>query len=110
MAEIRKVLGQSNPAAATLTTLYTVPSSTQAIVSTLTVVNRSGGTPTGFRLSVAVAGAADSLEQYLYYDLLVPATDTFTATLGVTLGATDVVRVYATLATLSFNLYGIELT
>jgi hypothetical protein len=30
-----KVLGQSNPAATTATTLYTVPSATQAVVSTV---------------------------------------------------------------------------
>ncbi len=37
MAETRKVLGQSNPSATTNTTLYTVPSATQAVASTLTV-------------------------------------------------------------------------
>ena len=109
MAETRKVLGQSNPSAATLTDLYTVPGSTEAIVSTLTVVNRSS-TATSFRVSVAIAGAANDNKQYLYYDLPIAGNDTFAATFGVTLAATDKVRVYATLATLSFSLFGIELT
>ncbi len=109
MAEARKVLGQSNPGAASLTGIYTVPGSTEAIVSTLTVVNRSG-TATSFRVSIAIAGAGDSDEQYIYYDLPIAGNDTFAATFGVTLAATDVVRVYATLATLSFNLFGVELT
>ncbi len=109
MAEGRKVLGQSNPSAASLTEIYVVPGSTEAIISTLTVANRSG-TATSFRVSVAVAGAGDSLEQYLYYDIPIPGNETFAATLGLTLAATDKVRVYATLATLSFNLFGVELT
>ena len=36
-----KVLGQSNPSATTATTLYTTPSATQTIVSTITVCNQA---------------------------------------------------------------------
>lgn len=39
MATTYKVLGQSAPAAATATSLYTVPSATEAIISTINVVN-----------------------------------------------------------------------
>lgn len=107
MADTPKVLGQSNPTATTLTDMYTVPGSTTAVGSSLMVANR-GATATTFRVSVAVAGAADSNEQYLYYDVAIPANDTFMATLGMTLGAADVVRVYAGDAQLSFNLFGSE--
>ena len=107
MATTPKVLGQSNPSAATLTLAYTVPALTNTTVSTITVANRSA-TATTFRISVAVAAAADTNAQYLYYDQMIPGNDTFAATLGVTLAATDVIRVYATLATLSFNIFGIE--
>jgi len=109
MAIDPKVLGQSNPLAATLTAAYTVPASTSTTVSSITVANRSA-TATSFRISVAVAGAADSDEQYIYYDVNIPGNDSFVATIGATLEATDVVRVYATLATLSFNIFGIEET
>lgn len=103
----QKVLGQSKPSATTLTGAYTVPAATQATVSTLVVTNQSS-TATSFRVSVAVAGAADTPAQYLYYDVPIAGNDTFAATLGITLGASDVVRVYNTLATLSFNLFGVE--
>jgi len=102
-----KVLGQSNPSATTLTDAYTVPALTRATVSTIVVANRSA-TPTAFRISVAVAGAADALEQYTHYDIPIPGNDSFGATIGLTLGPADVIRVYATLATLSFNIFGIE--
>lgn len=109
MAETRKVLAQSNPSATTLTDAYTVPGATQAVVSTISVVNRDA-TATTFRLSVAVGGAADNDKQYIAYDVPIAGNETFTFTIGITLGAADVIRVYATLATLSFNIFGVELT
>lgn len=109
MASAYKVLGQSNPLAATLTTLYTVPASTEAITSTLTITNRSAVAAT-VRVAVRVAGGVIADEDYLYYDLLIPGNETFAATIGLTLAATDVVSVYTDNATVSFQLFGQELT
>lgn len=109
MAQTYKILSQTNPNATTLTDSYTVPASTSAVISTITVANRSA-TATSFRISIAKAGAADSVEQYLYYDIDIDGNDTFACTLGISLETTDVVRVYATLATLSFVLTGLEIT
>lgn len=107
MAETLKVLAQSTPSAATLTDAYTVPGATSAVISSIVVANRSA-TATSFRISVAPNGAADANAQYLYYDVAIAGNDTFVATIGITLDAADVVRVYATLATLSFNIFGVE--
>lgn len=109
MAETPKVLGQLDPAAGILTTLYTVPASTNTVVSTITVANRSP-TATVFRIAVSPAGAGISDEHYLYFDVPIPGNETFTTTIGISLEATDVIRVRATLATLSFNAFGIERT
>lgn len=109
MADALKVLGQSNPSATTLTALYTVPGATAATVSSISVCNRSA-TPTTFRVAVAIAGAADANQQYLYFDLSIPGNETFVATVGLTLAATDVVRVYAGAATLTFQAFGVEVT
>lgn len=109
MATQLKVLGQSDPLATTLTTLYTVPAATSAVASTITVCNRSV-TATSFRIAVRPAGAAISNEHYIYYDVAIGGNDTFAATIGIALEATDVVSVYATLATLSFNLFGQEIS
>ena len=107
MTITQKVLAQSKPSATTLTDAYTVPALTQATISTITVTNQSA-TATSFRISVAVAGLADTSKQYLYYDVAIAGNDTFACTFGITLGAADVVRVYATLATLSLNIFGVE--
>jgi len=107
MAESFKILGQQNPAATTLTDLYTVPASTQAVVSSIVVCNR--GAATSYRLSVALNGAADSNEQYIAYDRAIGLNEVHTFVLGIGLGDTDKLRCYATLATLSFSAFGVEI-
>jgi hypothetical protein len=67
-----KVLGQSNPSATTATTLYTVPSATQAVVSTITVANQAASAAT-YRIAVRVAGATLAASQYIAYDVSLPA-------------------------------------
>lgn len=106
---VANTVKQSKPSATTLTDLYTVPSSTSAVCSTITVCNQSA-TATSFRISVAPAGAADATSQYLYYDVAIPGNDTFATTIGVALATTDVIRVYNTLATLSFTAFIQETT
>lgn len=103
----KKVLGQSAPAAATLTEFYNVPATTEAVVSTLVICNRDAVSTT-VRVAVRVNDAAIADEDYLYYDLLIPGNESFAATLGITLAANDSVDCYADLATVSFNLFGQE--
>jgi hypothetical protein len=106
MASSYKVLGQVAPAATTVTTLYTVPSATQAVASTLSICNQ--GVTTTVRVAVRPAGAALATQHYIVYDLAVSANDTLFLTIGVSLATTDVVSVYAGTANVSFNLYGTE--
>lgn len=102
-------LGQSNPIAETLTDIYTVPASTQSVISSLMVCNLSAG-PARIRVSVRIAGESDGSKQYLYYNLFVEGNNTFAATLGITLNAGDVVSVYSTTGNTAFNLFGVEKT
>ena len=108
MAITYKVLAQSAPSATTNTDVYTVGAGKQAVVSTITVCNRAASAAT-YRIAIRVAGSALSNEEYIVYDTQVPANDTISLTLGVTLGAADVVTVYASTANLSFNLFGTEI-
>jgi len=108
MATTYKVLGQSHPAATTLTTLYTVPASTSTVISTITVANQAATAAT-YRIAVRIAAAGISAAQYLAYDVSLPANATDTLTLGVTVAATDVISVYASTATMSFNAFGSEI-
>ena len=109
MADNLKVLGQLDPAATTVTTLYTVPDMTQTTVSSIVAANRTGSAIT-FRLSVHVGGATANDKQYLYYDKSVAANDSLSIVLGMTLNQTDVVKVYTSAVDMSFNVFGCEST
>jgi glucose-6-phosphate dehydrogenase assembly protein OpcA len=104
-----KVLGQSSPAATTATTLYTVPSSTSTVISTITVCNQAS-TAGSFRIAVRPAAATLAAQHYVAYDVPIAANDTTALTLGITLATTDVVTIYASSATMSFNAYGSEIS
>lgn len=110
MADTFKILGQSNPAAATATTLYTVPGATSTVLSSVIVTNRSA-TGTSFRISFTPTGGTDDQnQQFIAYDLQIKGNQTIEFTVGVTLEATAKIRVYATLATLTFTAFGVEVT
>ena len=109
MATNYKVLGQSAPSATTATALYTVPSATETVVSTISVCNR--GTASGtFRVSVRPNGATLANQHYLVYDASVTAKDTLFLTVGATMGASDVLEIYASTADFSFNAFGSEIS
>jgi len=104
-----KVLGQVAPTADTDTTLYTVPASTETVVSSIVVCNRDDAAQS-FRVAVRPNGAAISNEHYLYYDVTLETHSTFVFTGGITLDATDVITVRSSTVSsvVSFNLYGRE--
>jgi glucose-6-phosphate dehydrogenase assembly protein OpcA len=108
MATTYKVLGQSNPSATTATTLYTVPSSTNTVVSTISICNQASSAAS-YRIAVRPSGATLAAQHYLAYDIALAANDTTALTLGITLATTDVVTVYASSATLSFSAFGSEI-
>jgi hypothetical protein len=109
MAYTYKVLGQSAPSATTNTDIYTVGAGKQAIVSTITVANRSATART-YRIAVRPAGATLANQHYIAYDVTIGANDTTALTLGVTLTATDVITVYASTTDLSFGIFGSEIS
>lgn len=108
MATTYKVLGQSNPAATTATTLYTVPSATSTVVSTIVICNQAAAAAT-YRISVRPAGGAQTTAMYLAYDVAIAANDSTALTLGITLATTDVITVYSSTTTLSFTAFGSEI-
>lgn len=109
MPNVYKVLAQSNPAATTATTLYTVPAGTSSVLSTMTICNQAASAAS-FRIAVRPAGATLAAVHYVAFDIALAANDTTALTLGLTLAATDVVTVYASSATVSFHAYGSEIS
>jgi len=104
-----RVLGQVAPSASTNSTLYTAPSSTQTVVSTIFVCNRGTSAAT-FRIAVRPDGASIANQHYAFYDTDVEAKGTIAITTGITLGDTDVLTVWASSASVSFSAFGSEVT
>jgi len=104
-----KILGQSAPTPNTLTGIYTVPSATQAVVSTITICNQND-TNASYSIAVSQDGAADSNTQYVVRGGAVPAADSIALTLGITLDASDVIRANSSNSNVSFNIFGSEIT
>ena len=109
MALTYKVLGQSNPAGNTATTLYTVPSSTSTVLSTVSICNQSASNGS-FRIAIRPSGSALANQHYISYDTVIPNNDTIFMTIGLTLATTDVITVYANNASVSFHVYGSEIS
>ena len=108
MANTYKVLGQVVPSATTDTTAYTVPSATEAVVSTIVVCNRAASAGS-YRIAIRPDGASLATSHYVAYDIAIAANDSTALTLGITLGDTDVVTVYASSADMTFSLFGSEI-
>lgn len=103
-----KILGQVNPAANTYTPIYTVPAAKSALCSTLSVCNL--GAATTFRVVVRAGGAALEAKHYIVHDTVVAGDESVFLSIGLTLGVSDVVEVYAGSASLAFSLFGSEIS
>lgn len=110
MAVTYKVLGQSAPSANSTSNVYTVPAATQAVISTIIIVNRNSNANCTYRIAVQPGGATLSNEHYIAYESPITAYDSVALSLGLSLGNTDVVSVYSANDNLSFSVFGTEIT
>jgi hypothetical protein len=104
-----KVLGQSAPSATTNTTIYTCPSATQVVVSSVVVCNR-GAAAGSFRIAVRPNGDALANQHYIAFDSPILGNETVSFSIGLTIDASDLVVVYASSADMTFALFGSEIT
>lgn len=96
------------PSANTLTTLYTVPVSTQAVISTINVCN-TASTDATYRIAVVPNGVSITNANYIVYNATVAGNETVSFTQGITMGAQDVLSVYASTASVAFNAFKMEI-
>lgn len=100
------ILGSGDLSAATLTTLYTVPADTFAVV-TVSVCNR-GGTASEIRVAAAAADTPTDAE-YIEYDSLISANGVLERT-GIVLDAGKKIVVRSNAINVSAVVFGIETT
>lgn len=99
------ILGQSSPAATTLTSVYTVPANTLSILN-ITVVNRSTTTAGNIRIALSATGTPTDSE-YIEYDANILPTGVLERT-GIALDEGKRVVVYASSTDFSVSVYGLE--
>jgi hypothetical protein len=110
MASRYKILGQVAPTDTNNTTLYTVASGVDSIISSIVIANVSA-TATSARVFVCNNGALPSPTNALVYDVVVAANSTIALTLGVTMDVADVLSVRSSIATnLTFHAFGQEIS
>jgi len=106
MATRYKTLGQSKPSATTNTTLYTVPTAKESVVSTIAIANDSASA-TAYRVAISTS-ASPTASQWLVYGATCPANDTVFLTIGVSIEAARQIVVWAGAANLIFHAFGSE--
>jgi hypothetical protein len=109
MAEVQTIKTPSfaNPSVNTLTTLYTVPAETTAVISTINVCNTASVDAT-YRIAVT-SGGSPVLGNYLVYDATIAGNETISFTQGITMDASDVLAVYTNSASIAFNAFKMEI-
>jgi len=99
------ILGQSAPSATTLTTVYTVPSSTHSVAN-INVLNRSASAPVDVRIALSATASPTSAE-YIEYDVTIPAKGVIERT-AISLQAGKNIVVYCSTGDTSISVYGLE--
>jgi hypothetical protein len=111
MATYFKILGQAAPASNTLTTLYTSPASTNTVISTITICNANTISAFPVRIAAIPSGNTISQNNFIISDMQIPAADTVSLSIGITLAAGDFIQVSANNTNLmSFSAFGSQIT
>lgn len=109
MAEALKILAQT-VASTTAAALYTVPASTQTVVSSVIIANTTASAAT-FRLFATRSGSTYDATTALFFDISVAANSSTTLQLGMGMAAGQALAIRASAAsTLTVTAFGQELT
>lgn len=110
MATVHKILGQVRPAVTTVTDLYVVPASTEAVISTVSATNVNG-TASNISIFVAASGDSGTAANALVFQAELGANTVQAFTIGITLGAGDKLAVQsATANAVTYQAFGSELS
>lgn len=108
MANTYKILGQKNPTDTNNYDLYTVPSGTAAVVSTLAISNVTGSSANA-TVYIRKNGEAATTNNSIIYSASIAGNSVATFTIGITLAAGDIITVQsATANSLAFHAFGSE--
>jgi hypothetical protein len=112
MANALKILGQLNPTANTQGNVYVVPASTAAIVNNITVANQTAAN-VSYSIIVMPSGSFSATAANTFFIVrggIVPASDTATLSLGVTLPAGAILAANSNSGSVSISAFGVEIS
>jgi hypothetical protein len=104
-----KILGQVASNTNVTLNVYTVPVNTQAVISTVVICNRGNANST-YTIAAQANGEAISNQHYIAFNSFVQSNDSIALTLGLTLSSNDILSVNANSNTVSFSVFGSEIT
>lgn len=110
MASNYKVLGQAAPVLGVDTIIYTVPASSSAVVSTVSICNRSSNAVSMIDIAVVRSGETLSAKHYIAFQQFIQSRSSINKTLGITLAAGDTIVVNSDSGNESFSVFGNEIT
>ena len=102
------ILGQTNPAANTLTRLYGVPIGNSAVISSINIANLDANAA-AFSIAANLGGSAVANSNFLAWRVTIPGNDSISLSLGVTLNASSQLSVNSNTSTVSFSAFGTEM-
>ena len=108
MATTYKVLGQLSSTTSAVS-LYTCPSATQTIVSSIVITNREAAENT-FRIILRPNNETLADKHYIAYDTPITANNVIALTLGITMDASDQLYVLGSDTNLTFQAFGSEIS
>jgi hypothetical protein len=107
MPSVYKILGTQRTST---NDVYTVPSATSAVVSTIFVCNRGVGSAT-YSISIRpTAATTEANEHFIASEVTISGNDTITITAGIALSADNTIKFTTSSSNLSISAFGTEIT
>lgn len=100
---------QGTASTGTYATLYTTPAATEAVISSIVITNQASSSVT-VRIGMDTTAGTPGASEWLVYDAVVAGNDTVALTLGVTMPASQFIRVSSSANTCNFSAFYSELT
>ena len=100
---------QGTASTGTYATLYTTPAATQAVISSIVITNQSSSAVT-VRIGLDTTAGTPDASEWLVYDAAIAGNDTVALTLGVTMPASNFIRVSSSANTCNFSAFLSEIS
>ena len=100
---------QGTAGTGTYATLYTTPSATEAVISSIVMTNQSSSAVT-VRIGLDTTAGTPGASEWLVYDAAIAGNDTVALTLGISMPASNFIRVSSSANTCNFSAFVSEIS